>query len=62
MADDGVLDETSTVGGDHHSLSRLGLDGQGRLAVGLNQGVDRETLGLHGDALGVHLQLKGNIM
>ncbi len=55
VADDGVLDETSAVGGDHHSLGRLGLDGQGRLAVGLNQGVDWEALGLHGYPLGVHL-------
>ncbi|TNN58501.1 hypothetical protein EYF80_031304 [Liparis tanakae] len=58
VADDGALDETglSAVGGDHHSLGRLGLDGHARLAVGLNQRVDREALGLHGDALGVHLR------
>lgn len=57
MADDRVLDEArlSAVGGDHHSLSRLCLDGQGCLTVGLNQSVDREALGLHRDALGVHL-------
>lgn len=61
MADDWVLDETSTVGGNHHSLGRLGLDGHGRLAVGLNQGVDREGLGLHGDPLGVHLHLSRKI-
>jgi len=58
VADDGALDEMglSAVGGDHHSLARLGLDGYARLAVGLNQRVDREALGLHGDALGVHLR------
>lgn len=57
MADDGVLDQTSAAGGNHHGLVRLGLNGQGCLAVGLNQGVDREALGLHGDPLGVHLHL-----
>lgn len=38
-------------------MGRLGLDGKGRLAVGLNQRVDREALGLHRDALCVHLHL-----
>lgn len=58
MADDGVLDEPglSTIGGDHHGLGRLGLDGQRSLAVGLDQGVNWEGLGLHRDPLGVHLQ------
>lgn len=57
MADDWVLDETGlpAIGGNHHSLGRLGLDGQGSLAVGLDQGMDWEGLGLHGDPLGVHL-------
>lgn len=57
VADDRVLDQPSIVGGNHHSLWCLGLDGQGRLSVGLNQGVDREILGLHGYPLGVHLHL-----
>lgn len=57
VADDRALNQTSTTGGNHHGLGCLGLDGQGRLAVGLNQGVDWEALGLHGDPLGVHLQL-----
>ena len=58
VADDGALDEArlSAVGGDHHSLG-LGLDGQRRLAVGLNQRVHREALRLHLDPLGVHLHL-----
>lgn len=57
VADDRALDETGlpAVGGNHHRLGRLGLDGHPRLAVGLNQGVDREALGLHGDPLGVQL-------
>lgn len=55
VADDRVLDQTPAAGGDHHGLGRLGLNGQGRLAVGLNEGVDWKTLGLHGDSLGVHL-------
>ena len=60
VADDGALDELRlpAVGGDHHSMGRLRLDGQRRLAVGLNQGVHREALGLHGDPLGVHLHVK----
>lgn len=57
MADDRVLDQPSIVGGNHHSLWSLCLDGQGCLSVGLNQGVDREVLGLHGYPLGVHLHL-----
>lgn len=57
VADDRVLDQTSAAGGNHHGLGRLGLNGQGCLAVGLNQGVDREALGLHWDPLGVHLHL-----
>lgn len=36
VADDWVLDQTSTTRGDHYSLGRLGLNGQGCLAVGLN--------------------------
>lgn len=45
----------STGGSNHHSLGCLGLDGQRSLAVGLNQGVNWEALGLHWDPLGVHL-------
>lgn len=57
MADDRVLDETRlATAGDHHSLGCLGLYGHG-LVVGLNQGVDWEALGLHGDPLGLHLHL-----
>ncbi len=58
VADDRVLDQTSAIGGNHHSLSCLRLDRQWRLAVRLNQGLYREALGLHGDPLGVHLQLR----
>ena len=57
MADDRTLDQTPTIRCDHHSLCCLGLDGQGCLVVGLNQSVDREAMGLHGDPLGVHLHL-----
>ena len=57
VADDRVLDEAAAVGGDHHSLGCLGLDGQGCLAVGLNQSVDWEALGLHRNPLCVHLHL-----
>ena len=59
VANDRVLDETwlPAIGGNHHSLSCLGLDGQGCLAVSLNQGVYREALGLHRDPLAVHLHL-----
>lgn len=62
VADDWVLDQTSTTRGDHYSLGRLGLNGQGCLAVRLNKGVDWETLGLHGDCLGVHLPIKIKIL
>lgn len=55
MADDRVLDEAglAAAGCDHHRLG-LGLDGQS-LVVGLDQGVHREAMRLHGDALAVDL-------
>lgn len=48
MADDWVLDEARLppVGGNHHGLGCLRLDGEGRLGVGLNQGLNREAMGL----------------
>lgn len=57
MADDRVLDEArlSAIGGNHHGLGRLCLDGQGGLAVCLNQGVNWEALRLHRNPLSVHL-------
>lgn len=57
MADDRVLDQASAARGDHHGLGSLRLDGEGCRAVGLDQRVDREGLGLHRDRLGVHLQI-----
>lgn len=58
MANDGVLDKAGLSGirGNHDGLWSLRLDGEGGLAVGLNQGVDRETVSLHRNALSVHLQ------
>lgn len=47
MADDRVLDQASIIGGNHYSLGCLGLDWQRCLAMGLDQGVDWEALGLH---------------
>lgn len=57
MAENWVLDEArlSTVRGNHDGLWCLRLDGQRTVAVGLDQGVDRETLGVDRDSLGVHL-------
>lgn len=57
VADDRVLDQSSIVGGNHYSLGCLGLDWQRCLAMGLDQSVDWEALGLHRDPLCVHLCL-----
>lgn len=57
MADDGILDQSSIVGGNHDSLRCLGLDWQRCLAMGLDQSVDWKALSLHRDPLCVHLHL-----
>lgn len=60
VADDRVLDQSSITGGNHYSLGCLGLDWQGCLAMGLDQSVNWEALGMHRDPLCVHLHIIKN--
>lgn len=60
VTDDRVLDQSSIIGGNHYSLGRLSLDWQGCLAMGLDQSVNWEALGLHRDPLCVHLRIIKN--